>query len=376
MNDKLKNIIYIVLGAFVVLFLFLFLISSCSNKKYEPSQIEQIMVDKTKYYFTNHTEELPDVNSDITLSLNDLANKGIMDDITNLVDSSTNCSGFITIENNNNYYMYSPQLTCTIGSEIYETKNLKSLLMDNIVTSGNGLYSLNNEYYFRGDNVNNYIMFDGLLWRIVKINTDGTIKLIESGTREPVSWDDRYNSDISSAAGINNYSYNNIDSRIKEHLDSIYNNNDEKNYILSKNAKGYIRKTSLCIGKRSLEDSVNDGSLECSQKLENQYIGLLQLNEYINASLDSSCLNADSISCSNYNFLADYDISYWTITASSENNSQVYKIFYTVTPSVANSSSMARMVINISDITNVTGSGTETDPYVVSGMSKEIRKLH
>ena len=375
MDDKLKKIIYIVLGAFAALFLFLGLISSCSNSKtYTPEQIETMMVDKTKYYYENHIDELPEINTDITLSLGDLTAKGIMGNITGLVDSNTNCSGYVTIENNNNYYMYSPKLTCTVGNGLYETNNLKEILLDNVVTSGNGLYNINNEYYFRGDNVDNYIMFDGLLWRIIKINADGTIKLFEAGMRTSVPWDDRYNSETSSTTGINNYIHNNINSRIKEHLDDIYNNNDD-NYILSKDAKGYIRKTSLCVGKRSLEDNINDGSIECSEKIDNQYIGLLQLNEYMIASLDENCTNAESISCSNYNYLADFDISYWTITANNENNSQVYKIYYTVTSSIASSSSMAKMVINISDNTNVTGSGTESDPYIVTGMSKEIRKM-
>ena len=40
MNEKLKKIIYIVLGAFILLFLILFLVSSCSNKKDSLDTIE------------------------------------------------------------------------------------------------------------------------------------------------------------------------------------------------------------------------------------------------------------------------------------------------------------------------------------------------
>ena len=304
----------------------------------------------------------------------DLYNKGIIDSIDKLVDKNTNCSGYLTIENNNNYYMYSPQITCTSLNDTYETNNLKEILLENIVTSGNGLYSIGDSYYFRGDKVNNYIVFDGLLWQITKINNDGSIRLIEAGKRESVVWDDRYNSEIGSTTGINNYIYDNISSRIKDYLDDIYN--DGNTAVLSENAKGYIKETSLCIGKRSEEDSVNDGSIECSSRLDNQYIGLLQLNEFILASLDSNCINADSSACSNYNYLADYNTSYWTITANKDNNSQVYKIYDTPMISNANNTAMARMVINISENTSVKGSGTEEDPFVVSGMSSEIRKLN
>lgn len=375
MDEKLKKIIYIVLGAFVILFLFLFIISSCSNKKYSFKDLELQIVKNAKSYYKVHESELPSINTVLTVSLPDLTNKGIIGNINKLVSNDSNCSGYLTIENNNNYYMYSPQITCVNTEETYESKNLANILLENIVTSGNGLYSIGNSYYFRGDNVNNYIMFDGLLWRIVKINDDNSVRLIEAGMREPVVWDDRYNSEMSSTTGINNYIHDNINSRIKDNLEAIYNNTYIKKDILSDDAKGYIKETSLCIGKRSLEETTNDGSIECSQTIDNQYIGLLQLNEYIIASLDNSCINAESTSCSNYNYLADFENSYWTLTGNSENNSQVYKIYNTVTSSLASNSGMARMVINISENTNINGKGTIDEPYVVSGMSNEIRKI-
>ena len=375
MDDKLKKIIYIVLGAFVFLFLFLFIISSCSNRKYSFKDLELQIVNKSKSYYKYHESELPSINTVLTISLSDLTNKGIIDDINKLVGNDSNCSGYLTIENNNNYYMYSPQITCVNTSETYESKNLLNVLLESIVTSGNGLYSIGNSYYFRGDTVNNYIIFDGLLWRIVKINNDNSIKLIEAGMREPVVWDDRYNSEMSSTTGINNYIHDNINSRIKDTLEAIYNNTYVKKDIMTDDAKGYIKETSLCIGKRSLKDDINDGSIECSETIDNQYIGLLQLNEYIIASLDNNCINADSSACSNYNYLADFDNSYWTLTGNSENNSQVYKIYNTVTSSLASNSGMARIVINISENTNINGKGTIDEPYVVSGMSDEIRKI-
>ena len=68
----------------------------------------------------------------------------------------------------------------------------------------------------------------------------------------------------------------------------------------------------LCIGKRNDLDTSKDGSIECSSPLENQYIGLLPLYDYMNASLDSICLNANSKECQNYNYLTiliDYEDS-------------------------------------------------------------------
>ena len=52
-------------------------------------------------------------------------------------------------------------------------------------TNGKGLYytSTNTEYnkvtyYFRGAVVNNYVSFAGFIWRIVRINEDGSVRLI------------------------------------------------------------------------------------------------------------------------------------------------------------------------------------------------------
>ena len=374
MDDKLRKIIFIVLGAFVLLFLFLFLISSCS-KKMTPESLETKIIDSAKSYYKYHEDELPGENTVLTLSLQDLSNKGIINELDKILDKDTNCSGTLTIENNNNYYMYSPLLNCTTTNDTFNTINLKETLLENVVTSGNGLYSVGNDYYFKGDKVNNYLIFDGLLWRITKVNNDNSIRIIEAGRREPVVWDDRYNAEMSSTVGINNYTANGLNSRIKDTLDDIYNSKDEKNGILTNDAKGFIKETSLCIGKRGIEDNNNDGSIECSSKLDNQYIGLLQLNEYILASLDENCVNANSTACSNYNYLADFSNSYWTITANSENTSQVYKINNTVMSTGASNAGMSRMVINISENTNVKGTGTENDPYVVVGMDSEIREV-
>ncbi len=370
MDDKLKKIIYIVLGAFAILFIVLILLSSC-GKKYTPEKLESIIVSNSKNYYSSHKDELPHKNSVLTLSISDLTNKGIIKELDKMLDKDTSCSGSLIIENNNNYYMYSPILKCKTGDDSYEIKNLYNTLVDEVVTSGNGLYYNNSSYYFRGDKVDNYIMFDGLLWRILKINEDKSIRLIEAGKRDPVVWDDRYNSDIQASVGINNFFANDLNSRIKDSLEEIYNGES----VLTKEGKGYIKESTLCIGKRALEDSTNDGSIECSSTLDGQYLGLIQLNEYINASLDTNCVNANSTACRNYNYLADFDNSYWTITANSQNTNQVYKISNTVMSTGASNMGMPRLVINISENTNVSGTGTQNNPYVVSGMSSEIRKL-
>ena len=219
MDEKLKKIIMLVLVCFFILFLFLFMLTSC-KKKYSPKELELEITDSAKTYFSIHTEELPGEDGILTLTLEDLVNKGIIKKLDKILEKDTNCSGTLTIENNNNYYMYSPSLSCTDGYENYITENLKEKLLENIVYEGNGLYQIGSNYYFRGDDVDNRLILDGILWRIIGINEDGSIRLIEENKRETTVWDNRINSERNSASGINDYIQNGINSRIKDYLDN------------------------------------------------------------------------------------------------------------------------------------------------------------
>lgn len=371
MDEKLKKIIFIVLGCFVLLFLILFLLTSC-GKKLSPMEFENEIVSNSKKYFSVNKEELPKSDSTITFSLNNLISKGIIDELDKILDSDVNCSGNLVIENNNGYYMYSPKLSCTNNGENYNTDNLKDALLEKVVTSGNGLYNVGTEYFFKGDNVDNYIIFDGIKWRITKINADGSIRLIEDNKRTSVVWDNRYNSEKLSNTGLNNFVYDGLNSRMKDYLDNIYENEE----ILSDDGKGFIKKTTLCIGKRSLQEIDKTGAIECSETLENQYLGLLQVNEYLIASLDPNCQNTISFVCGNYNYLANFANSYWSITSSSENNHKVYKFSNSVSDTTASNTAMARLVINISENTNISGTGTLDDPYVVNGFNTELKSFN
>ena len=58
------------------------------------------------------------------------------------------------------------------------------LLADSILSSssfvyeGEGLYNSNGIYIYKGENVNNYVLFSNMLFRIVKINSDKTIDIV------------------------------------------------------------------------------------------------------------------------------------------------------------------------------------------------------
>ena len=367
--EKLRKMMYIVVGVLAIFILFLFILASCNKKKYTPKEFSDYLVDSAKLYYKRHPEMLPQSNGGKT-SINIAS---LVEKQEKYIGKNNICSGEINVTNNNGYYMYSPNISCSDG---FQSTKLLTKITDqsNIVTSANGLYASNGEYIFRGEDVNNYLVFNKQLWRIIKINADGSFKIIETnyivkekkGTtqyknnkRLSTVWDDRYNADKTYTSGFNDYVHEGINSRIKDTLEGIYNGYDE-------DIKGYIVAQNLCIGKRTVRDAVNDGSIECSSVLENQYIGLIQLNEFIGASLDPNCVSAESVTCANYNYLSTFNSTYWTITANSENSYNVYKVGKSIGNSTANNNATPRVVINLSaDISSSSGDGSEKNPYVI-----------
>ena len=106
------------------------------------------------------------------------------------------------IKNNGGYTcLYTWDLaTCTTVYKIYayEEVNNKIVITDydkytfNLnedYSSKAGLYSIEDEnntksYYFRGEVNSNWVSFGGFYWRILRINGDGSIRLIYSGTKD------------------------------------------------------------------------------------------------------------------------------------------------------------------------------------------------
>ncbi|HBA37639.1 MAG TPA: hypothetical protein DCY94_02855, partial [Firmicutes bacterium] len=57
----------------------------------------------------------------------------------------------------------------------------------NVATTDEGVYSMQDDYgtsyYYRGAVENNYVKFGGFFWRIIRINGDGSLRMIYDGTQ-------------------------------------------------------------------------------------------------------------------------------------------------------------------------------------------------
>lgn len=356
-NKKLFKYIIIIVCVFIGFFLILGIIKLIIGNKISYQKIEDKMSQAAINYMKNNDADvsMPEENEVITIDVEDLiANKNMKELSKYVKKSDVSCTGKVIVRKQDDSYLYIPYLDC---GDDYKTTTLKDHITDiGTVDSGDGLYYLNNEYIFRGEYLNNYVKFAGQNWRIIKIDSDGNIKLLQDETKERNNWDNRYNVDYKSGVGINNYELSRVNKRLTEIYDELFDENTKK-YIATKN---------LCVGKRYIGDTTKDGLTECSDILENQKIGLLQINEFLIASIDSNCQKVRDGACQNYNYLAKYKENWWTITADASNTSKIYEVVGGST-NVTNASivKIIRPTIYLnSDVIYVSGDGSQENPYI------------
>ncbi|MCI8778128.1 MAG: hypothetical protein HFI86_06315 [Bacilli bacterium] len=134
------------------------------------------------------------------------------------------------------------------------------------VTTGDGLYSVGSEFIFKGASVNNYVMYSGLLWRIVKINNDGSINLVTDKNMNEFMW------------GTTGANYNS--SEVRKWL----NENGDNTGIFYQNLynpKTYLKTSMLCLDTVS-----NISNFKCDKTLTDDYVGLLSVIDYTSSIVD------------------------------------------------------------------------------------------
>ena len=351
----------VILGIIVLFIVIILVMSACQGNKKGYSNVELRMQKAAISYFEKHDKDLPQKDgSTARVSLEKLVNSGNMPAIDKLVDEGVSCSGEVNVTNNNEHYIYLPYLNC---GKAYKTEKLseKIIATDELNEVDEGLYESEDEddvYVFRGENVNNYLTFANKTWRIIRINSDNSIKVIAVDRVEQKEWDNRYNVDKRFTAGINDYSV----SRIKAYLQELYNSDD----FFKDADRSMIKTEDLCVGHRSESDLSTDGSVECSTTFDDQQIGLIQINEFITPSLDPNCKASADHSCSNYNYLGSFERAYWTITADTATTYMVYYIDgYASLRQTGNISGVNPVITLTKNLVYASGDGTLEKPYKI-----------
>ena len=254
-----------------------------------------------------------------------------------------------------------------------------TLTTTSLASNENGLYvsnatnSGNATYFFRGNVTNNYVNFAGKTWRIVRINEDGSIKLILSQSV--------YKGFLNSVSNdYSNIYYSNSDIA-KPKLDSWYETN-----IYDKGYDPYVTTGEFCeaakvkpiakmtSGNASMSTPTTYiPNFKCStdgngKGIVNSKIGLITYDEVVHAGRTF----AESFSGANYDgyYLFIYSSVNWTMSPAGKNDEGnglwvIDDEGYSNTSFQSNRNAGMRPVINLNASVTATGTGTSSDPYVI-----------
>ena len=229
LRDNILKIL-IILGVVVVAIVIFAIVASpkqeevISGSKY--GEIENKLQDAAIKYTKANRKKLPKSTEDVAvIKLKTLQSNNYIGNIVAVDDSKTKCDGYVEIvklSEDKEDYRYTPYITC---GKYYSTKTIGEYIIGVETNDGEfnrttdaGLYKIGDEYIFRGENVNNYLMLDSHPYRIIKIDNNNSLQLISmKKTDEDYLWDDRYNVQKDTDDGINDF----LKSRLYDSLNKI-----------------------------------------------------------------------------------------------------------------------------------------------------------
>ena len=105
-----------------------------------------------------------------------------------------------------------PPASLTTLTKLGLTANEGTPDFNTVATTNEGIFAaeddLGTSYYFRGAVENNYVKFAGYYWRIVRINGDGTIRMIYDGTSAHANGETSTDRQVGTTAFNTNYNDN------------------------------------------------------------------------------------------------------------------------------------------------------------------------
>ena len=274
------------------------------------------------------------------------------------------------------------------------------LEMVDVVTSGDGLYADTYEegrYIYKGANPNNYITFSGETWRIISVESDGSIKIMRNesiGNRVFDSQDLR--DDTSNGAGgtycangswgcnawaiSDNFSNGTHTGTVLKDAELNTYLNEEYLPTLSDSDKAISHTWNIgavTYDNNDLSDQINDEKLTTW----NGKVGLITASEYLRANTNTEQCGTYSLNNDNYSTCLTTDWMYssvpsggymWTISPHASISYAVFCVTSNNQPGTLGLSSardsnngVVPAVYLTSDIT-LQGTGSIDDPYIIT----------
>ena len=215
-------------------------------------------------------------------------------------------------------------------------------------------------YFFTGENPNNYITFNGEAagWRIISVECDGRIKIMRINSIGNIAWDTSNSNNWARPATLNTY------------LNGTYYNG------LNSTAQSQIVASNFSIGAvTSNNNDLNAQIVAENSTTWNGKIALPTVSEYIRTNSNkSSCgtfrlinTNYSSSNCKDTTWMDDNNY-WWTLSSYSGNS---YGVFYVYSDGdvgsydAAHMGGAVRLALYLSPEVKLSGSGTQSNPYVV-----------
>ena len=307
-------------------------------------------------------------------------------------------------------YLYFDEQKILLAEAIKRDNQIKSGTPDfsQVATTNEGVYKTEDDwgesYYFRGAVGNNWVKFAGYYWRIIRINGDGSIRLIYNGTSTATTGTSTQISTSAFNSSYNDnmyvgymYASNQVhglgnSSTIKGVLDNWYNSN------LTSHADKISKEAGFCGDREPSTNSSSSNGSGGTGTTTTYYGGYIRLIS--NKSPNLKCKNssdlytvsgsskgnkalsnpiglitADEVAMAggvygqnNPNYYLNTDKFYWTMTPYYASNAVIFGISSSggLLEYGVGSTWGVRPVINIAnDVTIKSGNGTSKTPYEI-----------
>ena len=213
-------------------------------------------------------------------------------------------------------------------------------------------------YYFRGNVTNNYVLFGDMLWRIVRINGDGTVRLVLNEFASTLTnYYNEYNENIDyKSSNINTYLNSWLEDNLRNKLNYIANTKFCSDITKDANYN-YLTYTRIMTNKIP--------TLNCLGTSFNSNIGILSVDEVVLAGASPNSDNHDFYLYNEKTNNVWYTMSGAKGNASSLNMFMIDengKLKYDVNGNLYRE---VRPVINLIKNVEVTGNGTIDNPYQI-----------
>lgn len=213
-------------------------------------------------------------------------------------------------------------------------------------------------YYFRGAVTNNYVTFAGLTWRIVRINGDGSVRLILDDITDTLA---NYNSDMED---YEDTSHTDLFTSLESFYDSNLSNYDS--YIANTRFCSEVGKTDTTYNAYTRIVTNEIPTFNCLGERFTSKIGLLTVDEVVFAGGLYGEENSEY-----YLYNEEIDNLWWILSLSKEDDDTFYPFLVNEKGEIVDNVSGSlyrgfRPVISLNRNVLVTGTGTIDDPYVVS----------